>query len=111
MGSGISCFDRWLNALDAGTRGLPRPCALEAVAQRAHEGFGARIWFAEILGPRWSHIAGTGTDGPVPSQIGRVPLGRRVGLVVETWGRLRQHDRGAFVDFLRRLVSSTGEAA
>ena len=58
MAKGISDFDQWLQRVKASTDGLPLVPALDRTAELAREAFGARIWFAEILGRRWSHIAG-----------------------------------------------------
>ena len=101
-----STFDHWLRAIEPTTHGLPLVAALEAVAQRAAEAFGARLWFVEILGRRWSYIAGQRSERPAASAIVRIPLGGDIGLVSDNWGMLAGPERSRLVARLRQLVSS-----
>ncbi|MEN3203018.1 MAG: hypothetical protein ABDK87_04740 [Atribacterota bacterium] len=75
--------------------------ALQIIAQEAFERFGARMWFAEILGKRWSHIAGCGGDFPLPPE--QIPLTPRFGLVAEAWGSLSEKE--TFLSFLRNFLT------
>jgi hypothetical protein len=101
-----STFDRWLGGVERATRGLPLAAALDSVAQRAAEAFGARLWFVEILGRRWSYLAGQRSHRPCACAIERIPLGGGVGLVSNGWGTLPSHGAARLVARLRRLVSS-----
>ena len=112
MENETSDFDRWLRRVEASTDGLDVANALEAVARLARDAFGARLWFAEILGKRWSHIAGPGTVAPAESEICQIAINDKLGLVSDTWGRLSdQRDRATFVAFLRQLVGSKAAGA
>lgn len=103
MVNGICAFERWLRQLELDLAPKDLREALESIAQEALEHFGARIWFAEIFGKRWSHIAGCGGDFPVPPE--QIALTPRFGLVVEAWGRISPPEKTAFLSFLRNFLS------
>ena len=98
-------FDTWLKALEKATRGHELVRALDVAAQLAGEAFGARLWFVQILGRRWSYVAGCRSQAPAESPIGRLPLANNIGLVCEGWGRLPRKDRARLIAFLSRLIS------
>ena len=100
-------FDLWLEEVQAQTSPLALVPALNAVAQRAGETFGARIWFAEVFGGRrWSHIAGHGGQRPTASQVSRVVIDDHFGMATDAWGRIdSQDEQGKLVAFVRRLVA------
>ena len=106
MGSETSTFSGWLRAVDHATQALELVPALEAVAELLEQWFRARLWFVELLGRRWSYIAGGRADAPVPAALERVALTDRVGLVADAWGTLSSDQRQALIAFLRQLVSS-----
>lgn len=107
MAKETSDFDQWLERVRASTDALPLVPVLDRIAELAHEAFGARIWFAEILGRRWSHIAGRAGDGPSESETCWTTLTADIGLVWDTWGSLSQvDDRAELIAYLRRLISS-----
>lgn len=97
-------FDRWLQELDQSTCHLPLACALQRIALAAADAFGARLWFVEILGKRWSYLAGYVCDGPAGDAISRIPLDAGIGLVAESWGRLQHDDRAKLIAFLKQHV-------
>ena len=101
-----STFDHWLRMIETTTHGLPLVAALDAVAQRAAEAFGARLWFVEILGRRWSYIAGQRSERPAASAVERIHLGGNIGLVSDNWGMLLSHESSRLVALLHQLVSS-----
>lgn len=100
MGKEIFVFENWLKKLESITASKELKEALQIIAQEAFERFGARMWFAEILGKRWSHIAGCGGDFPAPPE--QILLTPRFGLVAEAWGSLCEKE--AFLSFLRNLL-------
>lgn len=105
MASEILCFDRWLQRVQQRTRPLAFVPALDAVARAAAEAFGARFWFVEILGKRWSYLAGHVCDAPDPGAIFRVPLNSGIGLVGDTWGCLSDDERAQLIALLNRLIA------
>lgn len=103
MGKETCAFEEWLRNLKESTRERGTQEALQVIAQELLEHFGARIWFAEILGKRWSHIAGCGGDFPIPPE--QILLTPRFGLVAEAWGSLSPKEKEALLAFLRDFLS------
>ena len=97
-------FEQWLEATDRQVALLPLVNALDIVAQRVREAFGANIWFAEIIGRRWSYIAGQVNETPSAAPVERVALHGDVGLVSNTLHMLPEPQQKHLVDFLRRLI-------
>jgi len=105
----ISGFDKWLQSAEVTTRGLQLVPTLNSVAGLAGKTFGARLHFAEILGRRWSYIAGEIGEQPLEHEVYRIPLEGRIGLVSDGWGAISESDRGKLVAFLNRLITSRQE--
>jgi hypothetical protein len=103
-----SCFDSWLESLETTVRDLELIPALGTVSELALERYGARFWFSQMFGRRWSYIAGAVGDYPAPSSICRIPLTKNIGLVSDTWGTLAEGDRNKLVTFLERLITFKG---
>jgi hypothetical protein len=104
MARETSGFDGWLRTVEFVTREVPLVSALYAVSRLAREAFGAHLWFVEILGRRWSHIAGEGGAEPGDAPVARILLDGRFSLVSDTWGTASDEDRARLVAFLRNLV-------
>lgn len=73
---------------------------LDYIAELVKQKYGANIWFVEILGKRWSHIAGKGGDSLLPAT--QVQLSQRIGLVSDSLEEIPCRDE--FITFLRQLV-------
>jgi len=108
MVSATSHFDLWLQDAEERTGELELRGALGEVARLASKAYGTRLWFAEVLGRRWSYIVGERPEQPALSAVQRVPLGRGIGLVSDTWGSLSGDEVACLIDFLGRLVASKG---
>jgi len=100
-----SGFDGWLQTLEAVTREVPLVSALDAVSRLTREAFGARLWFVEILGRRWSYVAGEGGAEPIQSPVARIPLGGGFGLVSDTWGTVSDDERAKLIGFLKTVLT------
>ncbi|MBN2494122.1 MAG: hypothetical protein JXR96_05995 [Deltaproteobacteria bacterium] len=109
MESGISGFDAWSRELGRGGAGRDLRAALERAAARAARDFGARMWFAEILGRRWSYIAGSMERAPAAVALERRALSERIGVVVEDWGRLAGEQRARALERLAGLCAACAE--
>lgn len=110
MAREISGFKDWMASLKDATEGAPLKDALETAAGRARDTWGARIWFVEILGNRWSHLAGKVSARPAGSGVSRLPLAGKCGLVLETWGSLDREKKARLLAFLKHLVISAEDA-
>lgn len=106
MESGTSISDGWLESVGHTAVSRDLHVALDIISSLAEEAFGARIWFAQILGRRWSYIAGLRSERPAWSETEKIPLGSGIGLVAENWGALSLREQGRLRAFLKRLVVS-----
>ena len=106
MANATSDFDGWLADLDRTAAPIPLVQAMDEIACVAAQRFGARVWFVEIFGQRWSYIAGHVCDGPAVDAVSRIPLGAGFGLVAEGWGRLAGDPRDRFVAFVKQRVGA-----
>jgi hypothetical protein len=101
---GISDFDIWLEKLHAQTRDLGFTEALGVVAQIARATYGVRLWFVEILGRRWSYIAGEHGNQPTTSSVIPFHLNERIAVLSDTWGCLPKRAQARLVAFLKNLA-------
>ena len=108
MASGTSIFDGWLESLGQATAGRDLSVALDVVSSQAAGAFGARLWFAQILGRRWSYIAGLKSERPSRRGATQIRLSAGIGLVAESWGELSPGEQERLRVFLDRLVTSGG---
>ncbi len=105
-----TCDGDWLDAVAARAGAREPARALGAVAAHLAEAHGARVWFAEILGRRWSYLAGHRAELPSATPVERIPLGGSVGLVAASWGRLAPGQVARLLAWLRGLVAAGGGA-
>lgn len=106
MESGTSIFDDWLESVGHMAAGRDLHVALDIISSQAGETFGARIWFTQMLGRRWSYIAGLRSERPTWSETAKIPLAAGIGLVAESWGELSLQEQDRLQVFLERLVVS-----
>ncbi len=102
----ISGFDRWLLTVDCVTRELSLVSALDAVSRLVDEAFGTRLRFVEVLGRRWSYLAGEMGDRPAQSDLTCIRLNGKFGLVSDAWGTISEAERAKLIAFLERFVTS-----
>lgn len=73
---------------------------LNRIAQEIERRYGAKLWFAEILGKRWSYIAGVRQGSPA-SPLQYIILTSRLGMVAEGWEQIPEKDQIFLLSFLR----------
>ena len=100
-----SDFSVWLPVVEDVTKNLGLIDSLDAVAELAGKGFGVRLWFVQILGRRWSYLAGEMPEHPTGSDIQRIELERNIGLASDSWEGLTEGHRIKLVRFLNRLIA------
>lgn len=80
---------------------------LNQMAQRMMETYGVDVWFAEIMGKRWSYIAGRKKEKDVallPPR--RIELTGRFGIVSDGWERVPTDEAEIIISLLREAVRS-----
>ncbi|MEN3188123.1 MAG: hypothetical protein ABDK94_04975 [Atribacterota bacterium] len=98
-------FEIWLRLVrESSSVGLSGNL-LNQIAQEVEKRYGARIWFAEILGKRWSYRSGVRQDFPV-SPLNHIPITPCFGLVAEGWEMVPEMVRAALLSFLRDHLAS-----
>jgi len=83
--------------------------ALHTMSERARRELNFHIWFVEILGRRWSYIAGVMDEEPPQSQVARIPLRNNIGAVSDSWELLPKSKQKKLIDFLKQKISEKRE--
>ena len=110
MAPEISGFEGRLADLAEQARDLNKTEAMDLSARWLQAAYAVRLWFAEVLGHRWSFVAGVPGDEPVTSELRQVRLGPQTGLVVQTWGSLSEPERRRVVGFLGGMLATKKHA-
>lgn len=77
-------FDHWARKVERELQSIDGLVAkLEYLAEALKERYGVAVRFVEILGKRWSHLAGWGGEYPSP-HLEQVQLSEKLGMVIET---------------------------
>ena len=100
-----STFDSWIRNVEQSTHGTELVQALDIIARDAAETYGARLWFAEILGRRWSYMGGYRSEAPTELPAKRISLGADIGLIADDWGTFSSCECARLLGFLRHLVA------
>ncbi len=81
-------------------RGTYTSDVLNEISKEVKEKFGVCVWFAEILGRRWSYIAGEKSDDLfMPPE--RIKIDDRLGVVIECEDEEKLKD---VIEFLKRKL-------
>ncbi len=73
---------------------------LNEISKEIKEKFGVCVWFAEILGRRWSYIAGEKSDDLfIPPE--RIKINDRLGVVIECEDEEKLKD---VIEFLKKRL-------
>ncbi len=100
-----SDFDAWLRECEEAIRSADLATALDALSLHVKSDFDTRLWFVEVMGRRWSFIAGDVRETPSRGEVERIELPGRFGLCVGDWGRMPEIEREKFVAWIGRLVA------
>ena len=96
-------FEKWLEQIEEKVQGLYREEKLEVIAEEIYSRYGVRVWFSEILGKRWSHIAGWGGYDPTP--IHQILLSPRYGVTIGG-DEIPEAEREALLSFIKKELST-----
>ena len=97
MGKGISIFREDLIEKLAGTADLVK------------DRYGVNIWFAEILGKRWSYIAGQRKGEISLLPLERIRLNKRLGMVSDGWVKTPACGREEILALLKEQIKPYGQ--
>lgn len=71
------------------------------------EKYDVNIWLVEILGRRWSYIAGEREDSPLlPPEC--TQLNERFGVVSNNWERIPPEERENIISSLKKIIETYG---
>lgn len=93
-------FEIWIRSIQEMCSPQMPDEVLNRIAQEIERRYGAKLWFTEILGKRWSYRAGARQDFPA-SPLHHIILTSRLGMVAEGWEQIPEKDRIFLLSFLR----------
>ena len=111
MGKETSEFDSWLQTVEAAVESLGLIDSLDAVASLVRQKVGVNLWFVEVLGRRWSYLAGQMPEQSPQADARRIVLEKHIGLVSDSWKEVSEGDRTKLVAFLNQLISERSVAS
>ncbi len=76
---------------------------LSEVSECVYRRFGANLWFVEILGRRWSYVAGRHSTSFTPPT--HIELNADYGAVTDCWNQIPEEQRNQLLDWLKKLVT------
>jgi len=82
---------------------------LTDVARAVKEHYGVSLRFVEILGKRWSCIAGIENDELSFLPMARIEINARYGIISEQWYDIPAGERAAIMVRVRCIVESYGQ--
>jgi len=82
---------------------------LACVADLVKERYGVNIWFAEILGERWSYIAGQREGEISLLPLERIRLNKRLGMVSDGWVKIPAYGREEILSSLKEQIKPYGQ--
>lgn len=77
---------------------------LNQVAAFVKKKYGIHIRFAEILGKRWSYIAGEKEDIFILPLTERIKVNERFGLIADRWEEIPERERNNLFSLLQRML-------
>ena len=110
MANETSDFDAWVERVEKETSGHDLKTALDTLSQRARGGLSLQIWFVEILGRRWSYVAGEKIEKPPEADVHRIFLKNNIGAVSDTWEKLSDKKRRKLIDVLNKIIERSTES-
>ncbi len=77
---------------------------LHYAAKLVKEKYGVSIWFAEIMGRRWSYLAGQTEGEPSLLPPERIELNNRFGAVSDKWEKIPATEREYLLSSLKEQI-------
>jgi hypothetical protein len=82
---------------------------LHYAAKLVKEKYGVSIWFAEIMGRRWSYLAGQKEGEISLLPLERIELNERFGIVSDMWGKIPPDEREKLISSLKDTIKTYGQ--
>ena len=82
---------------------------LHYAAKLVKEKYGVSIWFAEIMGRRWSYLAGQTEGEPSLLPPERIELNNRFGVVSDKWENIPVNERKQIISSLKETLKTYGQ--
>jgi len=76
--------------------------SLRQVAALIKRNYGVSVWFVEILGKRWSYLAGE--EEMISPVNERVKINERFGLIADRWKGIPAKDRHKIIASVKRII-------
>ena len=77
---------------------------LRQIAALIKRNYGVSVWFVEILGKRWSYLAGE-EEIIFPSSLNeRIKIDERFGLIADRWKEIPEKDRRKIIASVKRII-------
>ncbi|RLE15366.1 hypothetical protein DRJ04_00600 [Candidatus Aerophobetes bacterium] len=70
--------------------------------------YGIRVKFVEILGKRWSYVAGEKEDGLSSPLTERIKIDERFGLITDRWEEIPKKEKNNLISLLQRVIKKYG---
>ncbi|MCM8765902.1 MAG: hypothetical protein NC920_03545 [Candidatus Omnitrophica bacterium] len=75
---------------------------LNELIKEFKEEYKISFWFAEILGKRWSYLAGEREISDYITE--RIQLNERLGMVVNDWGEIGEGEKGKIISLVKEKI-------
>ena len=82
---------------------------INALAETLEKRHGVRLWLVEVLGRRWSYVAGQQDKGVSLLPPHRIRLNDRFGIVSHGWADLPCEEKKRLLGLLREAVGLHGQ--
>jgi hypothetical protein len=97
-------FNNWCKSIRLKTKEVGITEALNTISNRFKQELGLNIWFAIILGHRWSYLAGVMNEDQLCTNLKRVRLLYDFGLISNNLNLLSKKKRNQLISFINELI-------
>ncbi|MBU3915491.1 hypothetical protein KKA14_08135 [bacterium] len=103
----ISDFDGWWESVHLKAKELDLTETLDTISQQFKNKLGLNIWFAIVMGRRWSYLTGVMCETPLGANFRRVRLVDDIGLISNNLDQLSKKEKIRLISFVNRLIMTS----
>ncbi|MCM8763620.1 MAG: hypothetical protein NC927_00825 [Candidatus Omnitrophica bacterium] len=81
---------------------------LNQLANTTNKEFKVRLWFAEILGKRWSYLTGERELSDYSTE--KIQITETLGMVINDWGKVTKEKKVSFISLIKEKINQEGES-